>query len=82
MHNCKLLDGIDNLIEMFLRLNKSTPIYQTTQEKPGIARKPRLGQEQRLGNGPIYYMIVRRKPEQVFVFRTLYAVNANFPLIT
>ena len=77
-----MLDGIDNLIEKFHCLNKSTPIFQTTQEKPGIARKPRLGREQRLGNGPIYYMIIRQKPEQNFVFRTLCAVNANFNLLS
>ena len=52
-----MLDGIDNLIEVSLRLNKSTPIFQKIQEIPGIARTPRSWREQRSGNGPIYYMI-------------------------
>ena len=65
---------------MSLRLNKPTPIFQ--QETPGIARRPKSRREQRSGNGPLYYMIVRRKPEQVFVLRVLYAVNLNFHLLT
>ena len=58
-----MLHGIDNLLEMFLRLNKSTPIFQTIQEVPGIAKRPRSMREQRSGTGPIYYMIERQKPE-------------------
>ena len=77
-----MLDGIDNLIKMSLRLNKPTPIFQTIQEIPGIARRPRSRREQPSGNGPIYYMIVRRKPGQIFVFRVLYAINLKFHLLT
>ena len=77
-----MLHAIDNLIEMSLRLNKSTPIFQTIQKIPGIATRSRSRREQRLGTGPLYYMIVRRKPEQVFVFRVLHAVNLNFQLLT
>ena len=77
-----MLDGTDNLIEVSLRLNKSTPIFQSIQETPGIARRPRSRREQRSGNRPIYYMIVRRKPEQFFVFRILYAANLDFHLLT
>ena len=77
-----MLDGIDNLIEMSLQLNKSTPSFQTVQEIPGIARRPLSRREQRSGNGPLYYMIVRRKPEQVFAFRKLHAVNLNFHPLT
>ena len=69
---------IDNLIEMYLRLNKSTPIFQTIQEIPRVARRPRSWREQRQNDGPIYYMIVRRKPQKVFVFRILYEVNLIF----
>ena len=36
-----MLDGIDNLIEMSLRLNETTPIFQTIREIPGIARRRR-----------------------------------------
>ena len=53
---------------MSLRLNKPTPIFQTIQETPGTAATPRSRREQRSGKGRLYYMIVRRKPEQVFVF--------------
>ena len=67
---------------MSLPLNKSTPIFQTKQEIPGIERRPRSRHEQRIADEPIYYMIIRQKPEQVFVFRILYAVNLNFHLIT
>ena len=38
--------------------------------------------EQRFGDGPIYYMKVRRKPEQVFVFRIPHAVSLCFHLLT
>ena len=77
-----MLNAIDNLIEMSLRLNKSTPILQTIQEIPVFARRPRSRREQRSGNGPLYYMIVRRKPEEFFIFRILYAVKLNVHLLT
>ena len=67
---------------MSIRLNKPTPIFQTIQEIPDIARRPRSGRDQRSGKGPLYYMIWRRKLEQVFVFRVLYAVILHFHLQT
>ena len=80
-----MLDGINNSKEMSLRLNKSTPIFLTIQEIPG-SKRPISRREQRSGNGPLYYMIVRRKPEQVFVYRVLlhvlYAVSLSFHLLT
>ena len=77
-----MLDGIDNLIEISLRLHKFTPILQTIREIPGIARRPRPRREQRSENGPIYYIIVGRTPEQAFVFRILNAASLDFPLLT
>ena len=79
-----MLDGIENLIEMSLRLNRSTPIFQTKRELRCIARIPRARREQRLGrNRPIHHMLVKRTPEEeVFVFRILYAVNLDFLLLT
>ena len=71
-----------NLIQMSLCLNKSTPIFQIIREIPSIASRPTSRREQRLGDGLIYYMIVRRKPEQVFVFRIFNAVRLNFHLLT
>ena len=65
-----MLHEIDNLIEMSLRLNKLTPTFQTIREIPGNARRPISRREP----------IVRQNPEQVFVFRILYAVNLNFHL--
>ena len=66
-----MLDGNGNLIKMSLRLNESVTNFQTIQEKPGIARRPRSWREQRSIDGSIYYMIVRRKLQQLFVFRIL-----------
>ena len=78
-----MLDEINNLLEMSLRLNRSPPIFQTIRETPGIVRRPRTRKDLRLGrNLPIDFMIVRRKPEQTYVFRILYAVNLNFHLLT
>ena len=77
-----MLHGIENLKEMSLRLNKYTPIFQIIREIPGIARRPRSRHEQRLEDGPIFYKIKRRKPQQVFVFKILNAVNLNFHLLT
>ena len=72
-----MLDGIDNLIEISLHLKKSTPNFQTLRELPRIARRLRFRREQRSGYGPIYYMTLREKLEQVFVFRKLYAANLD-----
>ena len=78
--NAKRLKETDILIEMSLRLRKeSTPIFQTKRETPGIARSRR---EQRSENGPLNYMIVRRKPEHVFVLRIIYVENVNFHSLT
>ena len=54
-----LFDEKDNLKEMSQGLNKSTPIFQTKREITGIARSTRSRREQRSGNGPFYYLIVR-----------------------
>ena len=67
---------------MSLRHNHSTPNFPKIRETPGNARRPRSRREQRSGNAPIYYMIVRQKPEQVFVFTKLYAANLNFHFLT
>ena len=75
-----MLDGIEKLIKMFLRLNRSTPTFRTIQELPGFARTPGTRREQRLGrNRPIHHMLVKRTPEEDdFIFRILYAVNLDF----
>ena len=77
-----MLDGIDNLIEMSLRLNKFTPNFHTILNIPGTERRLRSWREKRSGIGKLCFMIVRRKPEQIFVFRALYAANLNFRLLT
>ena len=41
LQKLKMLDGIDNIIDMPLRLNESTPTFQTIRELPGIERKTR-----------------------------------------
>ena len=53
---------------MSLRLSKFTPIFQITPEIPGIERKPTSWRKRQSGIGPLCYMIVRLKPEQIFVF--------------
>ena len=85
LDNCKIakmLDGKDNLIEMSLRLNSFTPNFQTIPEITGIETRPRSWRERQSGIGLLCYTIVRRKPEQTFVFKILYAVNLNFRLLT
>ena len=77
-----MLDGIDNLIEMSLRLNKFKPNFQTKQELLGLERRLRSWREKWSGIGPLCYMIARWQPEQTFVLRILYAVNLNFVLLT
>ena len=59
-----MLDRTDNLIDMSLRLNKSTPIFQTIWDIPGIEQRTRSRREHRLNDGQRYYMIVRRKPQK------------------
>ena len=77
-----MLDGTDNLTELSLRLNKFTPNFQNIPEIPGIETRPRSWRARQSGIGPLYYMIVRRKPDQTFVFRVLYAVKLNFHFLT
>ena len=60
-----MLDGIDNLIEISLGLKKSDPIFQTKRQRPG----------QKLNNRPSFYIMVRRKPQKMHVFRILQAVD-------
>ena len=60
-----MLDGIENIIVMSLRLNESTPIFQTIREIPVIKRRQRSRREHRLIDGPRYYMIFRRKPQNI-----------------
>ena len=68
---------------MSLRLNRSPPIFLTIRETPGIARRPRTRHDLLLGRKlPIDFMIVRRKPEQTYVFRIFSAVNLNLNLLT
>ena len=73
-----MINGIDNLKEMSLRLNKFTLKCQTITEIPGIERRPRSWRERQSGVGPLCYMILRWKPEQTFVFKILYAEYLNF----
>ena len=83
LQNCKNAeDGRDNVIKMSLRLNKPMPNFQTKPEIPGIERRSRSWRERQSGIGPLCNMIVRRKPEQTFVFRKLYVVTLNFHLLT
>ena len=80
----KTSDGLENLIELSLRLNSSTPFFQTILELPGIARRPRTKHYLRLKrNLQIDFMLVRRNSNnEVFVFRIFSAVNLNFHLLT
>ena len=53
-----MLDGIEKIIEMFLRLNRSTPTFRTIRELPGFASIPGTRREQRLEkNRPIHHML-------------------------
>ena len=73
----------NNLIEMFLRLNRSEPIFRTIIELPGIGRRSRTRDDIRQSrNLPFSFMIVRQKPTQTFIFRTLLAMNLDFHLQT
>ena len=55
-------------------------LFQTIDEIPGIARRLRSTLNQQTRDRPIYSMIVRRKLEQVFVFRILSALKLKFHL--
>ena len=68
---------------MSLRLNRSEPIFRTIIELPGIGRRPQTKDDIRQSrNLPFSFMIVRQKPTQTFVFRTLSAMNLDFHLQT
>ena len=72
-----------NLVDMFLRLNRSDRIFRTIRELPSIGRRRRTRDDIRIGrNLPIDFMIERQKRDQIFVFRILPAVNLNFHLLT
>ena len=73
----------NNLIEMSLRLNRSEPLFLTILELPGIGRRARTRDDLRLRrNLPLSFLVVRRKPEQTFIFRILLAMNLDFHLQT
>ena len=73
----------NNLIEMSLRLNRSETIFRTILELPGIGRRPRTRDDIRLRrNLPFSFIVVRQKPTQTFIFRTLLAMNLDFYLQT
>ena len=73
----------NNLVEMSLRLNRSDPLFRTIRKLPGNRRRPRTGDDVRLGrNLPIDFIMVRRKPDQTFIFKKLPAVNLKFHLLT
>ena len=77
-----MLHEIDNILEMTLRLKRLPPISQTIREIQGIARRLRTKHDLRLGRTlPIHFTMVRRKLEQIYVFRTLSAVNLDFHLL-
>ena len=72
-----------NLIDMFLRFNRSDPLFRTIRELPGMGRRHRPRNDIRLGRNLIIdFMIARQKRDQTFVFRILSAVNLNFHLLT
>ena len=68
---------------MFLRLNRSEPLFRTIRELPGIGRRPRTRDDLRLRrNLPLSFMVVRQNPTQTFIFRILLARNLDFHLQT
>ena len=73
----------NSLIEMFLRLNRSEPLFRSIREIPGIGKRPRTRDDIRLQrNLPISFMVVRQKPTQTFIFKILLAMNLDFHLQT
>ena len=74
-----MLDGKDNLIEMSLRLNKLTPNFQKCTKYQILKEDQDCGVK---NNQESDHSATRRRPEQTFVFRVIYAVNFNFPLLT
>ena len=68
----------NNLIEMFLRLNRSEPLFRTIVELPGIGRRPRTRDDLRLRrNLPLSFMVVRQKPDQTFIFSTFWKISTK-----
>ena len=68
---------------MFLRLNRSDPIFRTIIELPGTGRRPRTRDDIRQSrNLPNSFMIVRQKPTQTFIFKILLTMNLDFHLQT
>ena len=68
---------------MSLRLNRSEPLFRTIIELPGTGRRPRAERRFRLRrNLPLSFMVVQRKPDQIFIFRILIAKNLDFHLQT
>ena len=74
----------NNLIEMSVRLNRSEPLFRTIIELLGIGRRSRTRDNLRLRrNLPLSFMVVRRKPDQTYIFRILRATkNLGFHLQT
>ena len=75
-----MIDGIDNLIDMSLRLKEFTPNLETIQEIPDLAKRRKSRREHRSNDGPIFYMIVRRKLKEILVIKILYAKNLAFDI--
>ena len=68
---------------MSLRLNRSEPSFRTIRELSDIGRRPRTRDDiRRQRNLPISFMVVRQKPKQTFIFRTLLAMKLDFHLQT
>ena len=63
-----MLDSIDNLVDMSLSLNTSTPIFQTIRQTP----------DQKLNSRPSFYIVKRRKLQRVFLYRILHAVKFHY----
>ena len=68
---------------MSLPLNRSEPLFRTIRELPGNGRRPRTRDDIRQHrNLPFYFMVVRQKPTQTFIFRILLEMNLDFHLQT
>ena len=68
---------------MSLRLNRSEPLFRAILELPGVGRRPRTRDDLRLRrNLPLSFMVVRQKPDQIFIFRILLTKNLDFHLQT
>ena len=65
MQICKMLDIIDSLISMSLRLNTSTPTFRTIRQTTG----------QKLNSKPSFKIKKRRKLQQLFLFEVFIAVD-------